>query len=181
LLKIYKKDFLIQEIVKNSKDLYNMNPTSLNTFRVITYILKGKIYYMPIILRIGRNGKFLDNAHQGGIFIGVKDDGSLLRTAVSEFNEKYNSHTDTNIVFENYKISSFQKVIEAAIKLQSLIPHIGCINWDLTLDENEDVVLIEGYMIGGSFWLIQMAHGVSGFGENTAEVLRLVKENKKLY
>jgi hypothetical protein len=36
-------------------------------------------------------------------------------------------------------------------------------------------------MIGGSFWLILMAHGVSGFGENTAEVLRFVKENKKLY
>lgn len=181
LLRTYKNDYIIQDVLKNSKDISKLNSTSLNTFRVITYILNRKIYHMPVILRIGRNGKILDNAHQGGIFIGVTDDGLLLKQATSEFNEKYETHPDTNIIFENYKISNFNKIIEAAEKLQSLIPHVGCVNWDLTLDENEDVVLIEGNMRYGSIWLIQMAHGVSGFGDNTADILRLIRDNKKLY
>lgn len=79
----------VQELVENSKDIKALNPSSLNNFRVITYILDGKIYHMPIILRIGRNGKRLDNAHQGGIFIGVNDDGYLLKEAHSEFNDRF--------------------------------------------------------------------------------------------
>lgn len=64
---------------------------------------------------------------------------------------------------------------------QRLIPHVGCINWDLTLDKDENVVLIEGNMRYGSIWLVQMAHGVSAFEDNTARVLQLLKENKRLY
>ena len=64
---------------------------------------------------------------------------------------------------------------------QKLIPHVACINWDLTLDLDENVVLIEGNMRYGGIWLIQMAHGVSAFEDNTARVLQLLKENKRLY
>lgn len=181
ILNDYKKDFVIQAIIKNSNDISKLNPTSLNTFRVITYILNGNIYHMPIILRIGRYGKIVDNAHQGGLFIGVTDDGKLLKNATTEFNEKYEVHPDTNIRFENYLINNIDKVISAAHKLQSVIPHIGCINWDFTLDDNDDVILIEANMRYGSIWLIQMAHGVSGFGENTAEALKLVRNNKKMF
>lgn len=177
----FNKDYIIQDVVENSNSIKKLNPTSLNTFRIITYILDGKIYTMPAILRIGRNGKYLDNAHQGGIFVGVNKDGTLLENASSEFNDKYNAHPDTNVVFKNYKIDNFEKIIDAAIKLQKLIPHVGCINWDLTLDKDENVVLIEGNMRYGSIWLIQMAHGVSAFEDNTARVLKLLKENKRLY
>lgn len=181
ILNKFKKDYIIQDVVVNSNSIKKLNPTSLNTFRIITYILDGKVYAMPAVLRIGRNGKYLDNAHQGGIFIGVTRDGVLLDTATSEFNDKYKAHPDTNVIFKDYKIDNFNEIIEAAINLQKLIPHVGCINWDLTLDQNEDVVLIEGNMRYGGIWIVQMAHGISAFEDNTARVLQLIKANKRLY
>lgn len=140
--------------------------------------MDGKIYHMPIILRIGRNGKRLDNAHQGGIFIGVTDDGYLLKEAHSEFNDRFEEHPDTHIKFDNYKINNFDKIIKAAHNLHALDPQVGCINWDLTLDSNEDVMLVEANMRYGSIWLIQMAHGVGCFGENTEKILQFIKKNR---
>lgn len=181
LIKSYKKDYIVQGVLKNSKALAAINNSSVNTFRVITYILDGKIYHTPTILRIGRSGSYLDNAHAGGIFIGVNEDGTLLNFATSEFGEKYTTHPDSSIVFDGYVIPSFDKIISAAHKLQALFPRVGCINWDLTLDENENVILIEANMRGGGIWLPQMAHGKGSFGDNTERILEIVRNNKKLY
>ena len=175
------KDFVAQEVIKNRKDIACFNPSSLNTFRIITYILNGSIYHMPILLRIGREGSHLDNAHAGGIFVGIEDDGTLLEFAHSEFGGNYSCHPDTGVKFKGCKIQDFQKIIDASHKLQASIPYVGCVNWDMTFDENGDVVLIEANMRGGSIWLSQMAHGKGAFGENTEEVLRLCKKNKPLY
>ena len=177
----YGKDFIVQKITKNCKELAQLNPTSLNSFRVITYILDGKIYHMPISLKIGRSSGFLDNAHAGGIFIGINDDGYLLESAHTEFGENYKCHPDTNVCFKGYFIPGVPKIIDAAYRLQALFPHIGCINWDLTLDENGEVVLIEGNMRGGSIWHPQMANGKGAFGDNTERILEIVKKNKELY
>ncbi len=180
LFKEYGRDFIIQEVIKNSEELAKLNKTSLNTFRVITYILDGKIYHMPLLLRIGRNGKFLDNAHQGGMFIGVSDEGYLDKLAHTEFNEKFLEHPDSKIIFENYKINGVEKIIQIAHKLQGMIPHVGCINWDLSINDKNEVVLIEANMRYGSIWLIQMT-GKSGFGDNTERVLQIIKNNKELF
>lgn len=180
LFKEYGKDFIIQEVLKNSEEIAKLNESSINTFRVITYILDGKIYHMPLLLRIGRNGKFLDNAHQGGMFIGVSDEGYLDKCAHTEFNEKFLEHPDSKIVFEHYHISGVDKIIQIAHKLQGMIPHVGCINWDLTINDKNEVVLIEANMRGGSIWLVQMT-GKSGFGDNTARVLEVINNNKELF
>ena len=181
ILKSYGKDFVVQNVLKNNESLNRLNPSSLNSFRIITYILDGKIYHMPISLKIGRADSYLDNAHAGGIFIGVDDNGNLLDFAHSELGGNYDKHPDNGIVFKGYKIDEVPKVLEVAHKLQALIPHVGCINWDLTVDENNNVVLIEANMRGGSIWHPQMANGKAAFGENTGRVLEIVRENKELY
>ena len=181
IIKTFGNNYVIQHLVKNSSFLSKLNPTSLNTFRVITYILDNKVYHMPVLLRIGRYGKFLDNAHAGGIFIGIDDNGDLLEFAHSEFGGNYDRHPDTDVVFKGYCIPEVTSVIDVAHKLQTLFPQVGCINWDLTLDENNDVVLIETNMRCGSVWLPQMAHGKSAFGDNTERVLEIIRNNKELY
>lgn len=173
-LEEYKNNFMIQECLKNHKILSDLYPNSINTFRVMTYIWNGKINYCPVILRIGQGGKNIDNAHAGGMFVGIKDNGELCSEAFTEFQTKYIKHPDTNIEFSKYKIPQITKIIEAAKKLHSRILQVGIVSWDLTLDENENVVMIESNIRGGGIWVIQMAHGCGVFGENTAEILQFL-------
>ena len=97
-----------------------LNKTSLNTFRVITYICKDMVHVAPIALRI--NGKQLDNIHAGGITIGVKSNGSLKKMAFSEHREKYDIHPNSGIVFVSVKIRNFNQLSEVTIKCHERIP-----------------------------------------------------------
>jgi hypothetical protein len=55
---------------------------------------------------------------------------------------------------------------------------VGVSNWDLTIDERGEVVLIEGNLQFGGVRLAQMACGVPVFGEHTAEMLQWVRKMK---
>lgn len=177
-------NFSIQELLVCHESIRRIYPGSVNTFRVITYLLDGVACCCPIIMRMGRGGSFTDNASLGGIFIAVDDDGTLHKSAFTEWRDEFTIHPDTNIVFEGQKIEHMDKVIELAKKMQYAIPQVGVVNWDFTINEAGEPVLIEANMKNdvqaGSIWLPQMAHGKGAFGENTAKVLQYIRRAKKM-
>ena len=66
------------------------------------------------------------------------------------------------------------------MRLHYVLPQIGVSNWDFTIDENGDVVLIEGNLQFGGIRLAQMATGEPAFGGHTAEMLRWLRLMKKI-
>ena len=174
------RDYTLQKRIKCHQAVSMLHPQSVNTFRVMTYQWKNELIVAPVIMRIGQSGNFLDNAHAGGVFIGVDSSGTLLRKAMTEFNVVYTSHPDTGIVFEGYRIDGYEKVVAAAKEMHMVLPQIGIASWDFTLDDVGDPVLIEANLAGGSIWLIQMAHGRPFFGERTEEILQWIRAMKKL-
>lgn len=167
----YKADFVVQEMIVNQTDIKALNPHSLNTFRIITYICDGELFCAPVILRMGRGESHLDNAHAGGIFVGVKSDGSLCPCAYSEYGEKFEKHPYSNIVFDGYRIENFSLLTETALKCHTFVPHIKMISWDLTLDQDGCPTLIEQNLYGQAVWISQIAHGEAIFGNNTEKML----------
>lgn len=179
----YKTDFAIQKLVKNHESLKKIFPNALNTFRVITYIMDGKIKNSPGILRMGVGKARIDNASSGGIFVGINDDGTLLENAMNDFGNVLNikSHPDTGVVFKDYKVEKYYKIIEAAKRFHSCVPQVGVINFDFSLDENGNPVLIEANICGGGgVEMIQWAHGKSPFGEDTAKILQWISVVEKM-
>lgn len=182
ILKDLGKDFTIQERLVCHESIRKIYDGSVNTFRIMTYRWKNQIIVAPIIMRIGRGGSYLDNAHAGGMFIALSDDGTLHKTAFTEFKEEFVEHPDSKLKFEGYRIPLLPNVVDAVKKMHYSLPAIGVINWDMTLDESGQPVLIEANVNGGSIWLFQMAHGCGVFGERTPEILRwLHKMNETKY
>lgn len=177
------KDFIVQERLKCHPSISKIYAGSVNTFRVITYRWRERILRFPVIMRIGSGGAYLDNAHAGGMFIAVSDEGVLHKTAFTEFKKEFTIHPDSGTVFDGYKIDLFPRVLEAAERLHMALPQIGVVNWDFTIDDKGEPILIEANMRNGkqsgSIWLVEMAHGSGAFGENTAEVLRWLRLMKK--
>lgn len=180
LINALGRDFVIQEWLNCHETLTKIYPYSVNTFRIMTYLWKDKIYHLPIVMRVGRGGSCVDNASSGGIFVAIDDDGTLHKTAFTEFNTQYTEHPDTHIRFEGYKIPHFQKLIKAAHRMQELLPHIGVCHLDFTLDPQGEPVLLEINTTEGASWLSQLSHGKGMFGENTAEILQWLAKMKKL-
>lgn len=177
-------DFCVQDVLVCHESIRRLYPHSANTMRIITYILDGEVYHCPVIIRLGQGGSVTDNASAGGMFIALDDDGTLHKTAFTEYNKSFTVHPDTGVVFEGQKIEHVDKAIATAERLQLAIPQVGVVNWDFTIDEAGEPVLIEANMKNevqaGSIWLPQMAHGTGAFGENTAKVLQYIRRTKKM-
>lgn len=173
-------NFVVQERLECHEQIAKLHPNSCNTFRIITYRWLDQFYVIPSIMRIGVSGKCVDNAHAGGIFIAVDEDGTLHEKAFTEFNNQYTQHPTTGIKFAGYKIDGFPLCVEAALKMHNAVPQIGVVNWDFTLDKNNEPVVIEANLNGGSVWMSEMAHGCGPFGEKTAEILQWIALMEKL-
>ena len=173
-------DFVVQECLVCHESLQKIYPRSVNTFRVFTYRWKDQIHVAPTVLRIGKGDMDVDNASQGGLFIGINDKGQLYDYASTKYGERFYEHPDTSLRFSGYTIPLFPKIIETALRLHYAMPQVGFSNWDLTIDEKGDVVLIEGNLQFGGVWIFQMACGVPVFGEHTAEMLQWVRKMKAL-
>lgn len=176
LQKYGKMDIAIQECVKPANCLKAIYPYAVNTFRIMTYILNGEIYNCPVVLRIGRNGKRLDNAHAGGMFVGVAPNGQLAECAYSEQGERFIKHPDTDITFADCKIEKLPLLVDTCKQMHAITPQLGVISWDVTLNENDCAELLEINTRGGGSWLPQMANGEPLFGENTEKLLAMIKK-----
>lgn len=172
----YERNFIIQERIVNQDDIRALNPSSLNTMRVITYICEDKIWCAPIALRMGCGSSRLDNICAGGMCIGVKENGELCPEAyVENMETRYTEHPYTKIKFEGYRIKNIDKVIYAAIECHKRTPHMKMASWDFTLNEKGQATLIEVNLNGQSVCFPQYTHGKSLFGENTQKMLEILK------
>lgn len=128
LLKDLGKNFTIQERLVCHESIRKIYDGSVNTFRIMTYRWKNQIIVAPIIMRIGRGGSYLDNAHAGGMFIALSDDGTLHKTAFTEFKEEFVEHPDSKLKFEGYRIPLLPNVVDAVKRMHYSLPAIGVIN-----------------------------------------------------
>lgn len=175
----FGNDFIIQKLIVPHESFAKYNPSSINTIRITTYILNGKIYHFPLCFRIGRSGKSVDNIHSGGIGIGVRDDGSLLEYAYDlgygDCIKKMKEHPDSGVVFDGNVLPSVKRILDSAYRMQGRFPHIKIISWDFTVNNKGEAVLIEANIKGQAVWFPQMIFGKAVFGEHTKEILKLIR------
>lgn len=174
ILEPYNVNFIVQEHIINCRELSTLYGESLNTIRVITYILDNQLYHLPLALRLGCNGSKVDNIGAGGLFIGISPEGHLKPYALDETGTKYSHHPNSKVTFRNYFIPNIPKVLEVAYICHLHTPQVKMVSWDFTIDENLNVVLIEANMLGQSLGFPQIAHGESAFGVNTGKMLKLI-------
>lgn len=168
------QNFIVQEIVKQHIDMDSLNPNTLNTVRVITFLFKGEVHILSIIARMGSGSSKVDNVSAGGLQITVNPDGSFTKYASDKKRNKHIVHPDTKTVFEDFKVPSFDQIIKIAKENQKKLPHFKIVGWDFAIKQNGDPVFIEYNVCPGSN---QMTGGPT-FGDLTEDVLKEVYIDK---
>ena len=168
LFKEYKKDFLVQEWVKQHKDMDALNPTSVNTIRVLSYRSGMEVLIIYSVVRIGRKGSVIDNQCAGGISTTIDKDGRLGKDAFGGYSSDNIHITDSGIVLEGYQLPSYNKAIEMVKRLHLKLPFFNIVGWDVAIQEDGEPVLIEFNSNPG---LSQSAFK-SGMGDYTERIIR---------
>jgi hypothetical protein len=174
--------FIVQKKILPHDSFAALYPNSINTIRIATYIIDGRVYHTPLAIRVGTGGNEVDNIHAGGIGIGVSDEGLLKKVGYKlgygYAPAKFLEHPDTKVVFEGHKLSGIEKIIETAEKMHGRIPGLGMVSWDFTINDKNVPVLIEVNLLGQGIRIAQISNGQAVFGDNTGNILRHIKKRR---
>lgn len=165
-----EKNYIVQAIVKQHPLLEQVHSGSLNTIRICSVLLDDGVHILSSVLRMGVNKSRIDNVTAGGISAAIKPDGKLDKYAYTYYSgERFEKHPQ-GLVFDGYQIPSYNKVIETVKVLAQSIGNFRLVSWDMAVDENGDVLLIEANMRKGGINLHQFDNGPL-FGDLTNRVL----------
>lgn len=128
-------DYIIQESLVQRSDISSINPTSVNTLRVITQFTGNGYKISAVVIRIGRNKSFVDNSAQGGISVNIDiETGEFGKYAFTEHTtERFDRHPDTGFVFEGFVLEGWEKIKNDILEYASLTPEFPELGWDIAV------------------------------------------------
>lgn len=135
--------FLIEELVIQNEIMNKLNPSSINTIRIISIYKNKKSKIIAAYLRIGC-GKIVDNFNAGGMTapIDIKT-GKICFPAVNKKNEVYEKHPISNIPIVGFTIPNWESIKELVKSAATVVPEVGLVGWDVAIS-NKGPLLIEG-------------------------------------
>lgn len=169
---------IVQELIKQHKDLSLLHQDSINSIRMVTFYDKNGARVLGSIVRMGANGSVLDNASKGGLFCGIHDDGTLTKYGYNRQGKYFTSHPQ-GAVFEKCHIPNYSGCCEMVTLLANRFVKVAkLIAWDLAIDERGTPVLIEINLPYSGIDGIQIPNGPL-FGDQTEEIIKEVLSIRK--
>ncbi len=143
---LVEKGCIIEQLIQQHPLLERFNESSVNTLRVVTFLCAdGKPKVMAGVLRIGRTGKIADNFHHHGIAVTVDPNTGIVNSlGIDNEFKRYIVHPDSGEQIIGFKIPSWDRVVELVRRDAMVIPEVRYIGWDVAVDSEGAVQLIEG-------------------------------------
>lgn len=163
-------DVVIQRPVKQHSLLAQLHPQSVNTMRIVSLLTKNKVKIYAAALKIGTGDSRTDNGCQGGVYCGIKPDGSLKDYGILDNGTVVERHPDLNYTFSGKRVPHFGRALSLVKKAHVFLGHFRLVSWDITIDEQGDAVLIEANLSLGGINDVQMCCGPL-FGRDTKKIL----------
>ncbi len=179
-LKSFESDFIVQHVVKQHPTLSSLNPTSLNTCRVYTYlpILRQEYVVLGAAVRFGGKGAYRDNACTGGGFCKIHKDGRIDdRISQYRFLGRRSLTEEKGLV--DLQFPSFDKVINTCLNMHRQLPYMDLVGWDIAVNEDGEPILIELNQYPDCEF-IQLFNGPM-FGEYTDDLLAAISNSSTRY
>ena len=162
-----------QETIRQHTELSVLNPTSVNTIRMLTFFFDNKVYMLSSFIRFGAKGSRLDNIHSGGFACGIDSDGRLREKACDIDGSKIDYRPQGKCL-NQIIVPHYDKCVELATALTRRLAAMSrLLAWDIAIDEKGEPVLIEFGPSNGGSNFHQLCNGPI-FGDMTEDVLKEV-------
>lgn len=177
-------DYVVQKLIEQNDELDRVHKGSINCIRITSVLLEDGVHILSAILRMGfgnskvDNATAKDNAGYDGMSCGIDENGCLKKYAHGYTTGNVSERHPDGLVFEGFRIPSFDRAVELVKTAHPLIAHFRLVSWDIAIDKNGAPVLIEANMRKGSINFHQFNNGPM-FGELTERVLGEIFDRRK--
>lgn len=135
---------MMEECIIQHEAMARLNPSSVNTIRIMTSHSADGVKLFGCVCRIGAAGSPNDNYSTGGIIVGVDDSGRLLRHGYRkpEYGDsELQGHPGTGIVFEGYQIPYYEEAVKLCMNMQKRLTGVYSIGWDIAIDKEGPIIV----------------------------------------
>lgn len=154
------ENLIMEQLIIQHPDMARMNPTSVNTLRIITMVDKtGQIHIINTLAKFGGSDSCISNTFGGGCCCHVNEETGIIdRPGKDIHGSSLFRHPVSKVVIPGFQIPRWNGAIEYARRLAAVVPSGRYIGWDI-------VVLEDGYdVIEGNLHPGQDFQGCDGIG-----------------
>ena len=174
----YSGSYLIEEKIQQHSFNHRLYPEAVNTIRVDSLFAKsGEVIINSAYLRIGRNGRKVDNwsGKQGGIGVNVNiQNGALSSQGIDYSKNLYSEHPNTHVSFSGLVVPYWDEIINIIKEAALQFPNVRSLGWDIVLTENGPLIL----EVNGDYDILAQQTCTQAFGENKVFYEELIKYAK---
>lgn len=158
--------YLIEEKIQQHSFNHRLYPEAVNTIRVDSLLAKsGEVIINSAYLRIGRNGRKVDNwsGKQGGIGVNVNiQTGALSPQGIDYCKNLYSEHPDTGVSFSGLEVPYWDEIINIVKEAALQLPNLKSLGWDIALTENGPLIL----EVNADYDILAQQTCTQAFGKN---------------
>lgn len=171
-------DLVIQRPVRQHPELMRLHPESVNTLRIVSLMTEDKVKICAVCLKIGVGKERVDNGCHGGIYCGVRPDGTLRARGVLDNGHTVERHPQLGYRLADQRVPCLGSALALVRKAHSFMGHFRLISWDVAIDGKGEAVLIEANLSLGGINDVQITTGPL-FGRDTKRLLDEVFGGKR--
>ena len=138
---------IFESIVKQTTQLASFNPSSVNTVRFMTTLWPdGSARVIATFIKIGRAGKCVDNAGDGGnVDVCVDTETGVVKYAIQydgwHIIKEIEKHPDSGTQLNGVVIENWQAIKEEVKRFQQAFPYCKAAGWDIAITDEGPVVI----------------------------------------
>lgn len=140
--------WIVEEVANQHHMMSQMNPSSLNTIRVIIARGPGTTKVLLTMLRVGRAGSSVDNTSSGGVACKIDSrTGAVVAARLGDVDhEMVRCHPDSGIELLGVQIPFWAEVLSLVENLLRIYPGLGLLGCDIGIGPDEPFVVETNHM-----------------------------------
>ena len=136
-------DWIIQRPIVQHQDMAGLNPSSVNTLRVVTIREGAEVSVISSFAKIGTRGVRVDNVSAGNIAVGVAEGGRLRERGCDFAFQLSTAHPNHGYSYADVVIPCYDSVLATCIRLHRHVPDLDLLSWDVAIRSDGVPVVIE--------------------------------------
>lgn len=168
------REFLVQPFFSQHEILEQLNPSSINTLRVVTLLTGGEFEVIGSMLRVGSGSADTDNWSGGGFVVNVDlHTGAVAPVAKVKLSyspqRRAIRHPISKLEFGSIRVPYTDEVLSMVHRAAKSLAPIRLVGWDIAIGKDGPCV-IEANFLGGFLPLQDACGGLrhTGYGRELA-------------
>jgi len=150
---------IFQFFIEPHEKLIQLNKYSVATLRVNTVNNCGNVKYISSHLRASYSTAKHLGADDNLVCIAIDQQlNPIVKAFDSSFNVLY-KHPNSNVIYEGFDMPSLVEAINTVKNLHKNLPFVHSIGWDIVIDKNNKIFIIEFNAIGNGTLNPQLFYG----------------------